>query len=155
MARLYRRAAALLALFALCCTLLTACGGQDGKAPIPDGVYTADFTTDSSMFHVNETSGGKGTLTVKDGQMTIHITMPSKNIVHLFPGTAEDAMKEGAALLEPTVDSVTYPDGMTEEVYGFDVPVPYLDEGFACALVGTHGNWYDHTVRVSNPEPAA
>ena len=123
-------------------------------AALPDGVYTADFTTDSSMFHVNETLDGKGTLTVKDGEMTIHITLVSKSILNLFPGLAEDAEQDGAALLEPTVDSVTYPDGLTEEVYGFDVPVPVIGEEFDLALIGKKGKWYDHRVIVSNPVPA-
>ncbi|MBQ1457248.1 MAG: sirohydrochlorin cobaltochelatase [Butyrivibrio sp.] len=85
--------------------------------------------------------------------MTIHITLPSKNIVNLFPGSAEDAQKEGAELLEPTIDTVTYADGTTEEVNGFDVPVPYLDESFALALIGTKGQWYDHQVTVSDVTP--
>ena len=123
-------------------------------AELEDGTYTADFDTDSSMFHVNEACEGKGTLTVKDGVMTIHISMPSENIVNLYPGLAEDAQKEGAKLLEPTTDTVTYSDGMTEEVYGFDVPVPVLDEEFDLALIGTKGTWYDHKVSVSNPEKA-
>ena len=118
---------------------------------LPDGTYTADFKTDSSMFHVNETNNGKGVLTVENGQMTIHISLPSKNTVNLFPGTAEDAQKEGAVLLQPTTDTVTYDDGETEEVFGFDIPVPYLDEEFDCALIGTKGKWYDHKVSVSNP----
>ena len=42
------------------------------EAQLPDGVYTAEFSTDSSMFHVSEACDGKGTLTVKDGVMTIH-----------------------------------------------------------------------------------
>ena len=29
---------------------------------LEDGTYTAEFDTDSSMFHVNEASDGKGTL---------------------------------------------------------------------------------------------
>ena len=33
------------------------------EAALPDGVYTADFDTDSSMFHANEANDGKGTLT--------------------------------------------------------------------------------------------
>lgn len=119
------------------------------EAALPDGVYTADFKTDGSMFHVNEAHHGKGVLTVKDGQMTIHISLPSKNTVNLFPGTAEDAQKDGAQLLNPTTDTVTYDDGMTEEVYGFDIPVPYLDAEFDCALIGTKGKWYDHKVSVS------
>lgn len=142
---------------AVLCLLPFSCGQKkDGgpsseKAPIPDGVYTADFKTDGSMFHVNEAHHGKGVLTVKDGKMTIHITMPSKNTVNLFRGTAEEAQKDGAKLIEPTVDTVTYEDGTTEEVYGFDIPVPYLDKEFDCALVGTKGKWYDHKVSVSNP----
>lgn len=142
---------AILLLLALCCCLLPACGADKKPAGPADGVYSAEFTTDSSMFHVNEVYDGKGTLTVKDGTMTIHIVLSSKNIVNLFPGSAADAQKAGAVLIEPVPESVTYPDGMTEEVYAFDVPVPYLDEEFECALIGTKGKWYDHKVSVSNP----
>ena len=166
-----KRVLAILALLALCCTLFTACGSQTPAKPadsgkpsqssqpapsepaLPDGVYSAEFKTDSTMFHVNEVYDGKGTLTVKDGQMTIHITLSGTKIVNLFPGSAEDAQKEGAVLLQPTVDSVTYPDGLTEDAYGFDVPVPALDQEFPCALIGTKGVWYDHQVSVSNPQP--
>ena len=125
---------------------------KTAAAELEDGTYTAEFDTDSSMFHVNEACEGKGTLTVKDGIMTIHVSMPSKNIVNLYPGLAEDAQKEGAELLQPTTDTVTYSDGMNEEVNGFDVPVPALDEEFDLALIGTKGTWYDHKVSVSNPE---
>ena len=121
------------------------------KAQLPDGVYTAEFSTDSSMFHVSEACDGKGTLTVKDGVMTIHISLGSKKILNLYPGLAEDAAKDGAVLLEPTTDTVTYSDGMTEEVYGFDVPVPVIGEEFDLALIGTKGKWYDHKVKVSDP----
>lgn len=117
---------------------------------LSDGTYSAEFNTDSSMFHVNEANDGCGVLTVADGKMTIHISLASKNIVNLFVGTAEDAAKEGAALLEPTTDSVVYADGSTEEVYGFDVPVEALDEEFDLAILGTKGTWYDHKVSVSN-----
>lgn len=103
------------------------------------------------MFRVNETCDGKGKLTVQDGKMTIHISLTSQSIVNLFPGTAEDARKDGAELLLPTVDTVTYEDGISEEVNGFDVPVPALDEPFNLALIGTKGKWYDHEVIVSNP----
>ena len=126
---------------------------QSGNAPIVDGTYTAKFKTDNSMFHVNEAYKGRGTLTVKDGKMTLHVTLASKGIVNLFPGTAEDAQKQGAVLLQPTTDTVKYSDGTTDEAYGFDIPVPYLDEEFDCALVGTKGKWYDHKVSVSDPQP--
>ena len=120
---------------------------------LADGVYTADFDTDSSMFHANEACNGKGTLTVKDGEMTIHVSLVSKTILNLFPGLAEDAQKDGAVLLQPTTDTVTYSDGLSEEVYGFDIPVPALDTEFDLALIGKKGVWYDHKVSVSNPEP--
>ena len=121
------------------------------EAQLPDGIYTAEFSTDSSMFHVSEACDGKGTLTVKDGVMTIHISLGSKKILNLYPGLAEDAARDGAVLLEPTTDTVTYSDGMTEEVYGFDVPVPVIGEEFDLALIGTKGKWYDHKVKVSDP----
>ena len=121
---------------------------------LEDGTYTADFDTDSSMFHANEACDGKGTLTVKDGEMTFHVSLASKKIVNLFVGTAEDAQKDGAELLQPTTDEVTYSDGETEEVYGFDIPVPGVDEEFNLALLGTKGTWYDHVVSISNPEKA-
>ena len=120
---------------------------------LADGVYTADFDTDSSMFHANEACNGKGTLTVKDGEMTIHVSLASTSIVNLFPGLAKDAQKDGAVLLQPTTDTVTYSDGLSEEVYGFDIPVPALDTEFDLALIGKKGVWYDHKVSVSNPEP--
>ena len=127
-------------------------GAESTSAEIlADGIYSADFNTDSSMFHVNETCDGKGTLTVKDGKMTIHITLTSKNIVNLYPGLAEDAQKDGAELLQPVTDTVTYKDGTSEEVNGFDVPVPAIDEEFDLALICTKGVWQDHKVSVSNP----
>lgn len=126
---------------------------EEKKPELADGEYTVDFDTDSSMFRVSEALDGKGRLTVKDGEMIVHISLGSKKIVNLFPGLAEDAQQDGAAVLEPTVDTVTYSDGATEEVYGFDVPVPALGEEFDLALVGTKGKWYDHKVSVSNPEP--
>lgn len=121
------------------------------SALLEDGVYTVDFDTDSGMFHVSEACEGKGTLTVADGKMTLHISLGSKKIVNLFPGLAKDAEKEGAEILQPTIDTVTYSDGMTEEVHGFDVPVSVLNEEFDLALIGTKGKWYDHKVSVSNP----
>ncbi len=141
------------------CMLLGGCADQiSGKEPaktepeLPDGIYTAEFRTDSSMFRANEACEGRGTLTVENGQMTIHISLGSKKIVNLYAGLAEDAKKDGAELLMPTEDTVTYSDGMTEEVYGFDVPVPVLEKEFDLALIGTKGIWYDHKVSVSNPQ---
>ena len=122
---------------------------------LEDGTYTAEFDTDSSMFHVNEARDGKGTLTVEDGQMTLHISLQSKKIVNLYVGMAADAPDHEADWLQPTTDTVTYSDGTSEEVYGFDVPVEALDTDFQLAILGTKGKWYDHTVSVRNVEAQA
>ena len=122
---------------------------------LEDGTYTAEFDTDSSMFHVNEARDGKGTLTVEDGQMTLHISLQSKKIVNLYVGMAAGAPDHEADWLQPTTDTVTYSDGTSEEVYGFDVPVEALDTDFQLAILGTKGKWYDHTVSVRNVEAQA
>ena len=74
-------------------------------AVLEDGTYTADFNTDSGMFHVNEAYDGKGTLTVADGKMVIHVSLTSKNILNLFAGLAEDAEKDFAAAEEKAKNS--------------------------------------------------
>ena len=71
---------------------------EQTECELEDGTYTAEFKTDSGMFHVNEANDGKGTLTVKDGKMTIHVSLVSKKIVNLFEGTSEDAQKDGAPI---------------------------------------------------------
>ena len=128
---------------------------SSAESALPDGVYTADFDTDSSMFHANEANDGKGTLTVKDGQMTFHVSLVSKKIVNLYVGMAADAEAHETDWLQPTTDTVTYSDGLSDEVYGFDIPVKALDEDFQLAILGSKGKWYDHTVRVANAQPAA
>ena len=120
---------------------------------LPDGEYTVDFETDSGMFRANEACNGKGTLTVKDGVQTLHVSLQSKKIVNLYVGTAEAAQQSGAVWLEPTVDTVTYSDGLSEEVFGFDIPVVSVGQEFDLAIIGTKGVWYDHKVSVQNPVP--
>lgn len=117
-------------------------------AALADGVYTAEFDTDSSMFHANEACDGKGTLTVENGQMTFHVSLASTHIVNLYLGKASDAADHEADWLQPTTDTVTYSDGTSEEVYGFDIPVTAVDTDFDLAILGTKGKWYDHVVSV-------
>ena len=123
-------------------------------AMVGDQVYESTYTMDrlfeeskALLKEIRQVIGRA----LKDGKMTIHVSLVSKNIVNLFEGTSEDAQKDGAELLEPTTDTVTYSDGATEEVYGFDIPVPELDKEFDVALIGTKGVWYDHKVSVTNP----
>lgn len=101
------------------------------------------------MFGLNEGCNGICKVTVKDGKITAHISLKSKKIVNLYEGLAEDAQKDGAAVLEPTTDTIKFADGTEEEVYGFDVNVPALDEEFDLALLGSKGTWYDHKVSFS------
>ena len=122
---------------------------QVAKLDIEDGEYTVDFTTDSSMFHINETLDDKATLTVKDGVGTVHITLAGTGIINLYVGVAADAEADEANWLNYTEDEVTYDDGTTEVVYGFDVPVSVINEEFDLALLGTKGTWYDHKVKVT------
>lgn len=131
-----------------------ASSSQEAGTTLEDGIYMAKFDTDSSMFRVNDMDYGRGVLTVKNGKMSIHIRLVSQNIVNLFYGNKEDAQKEGAELIDPTVETVDYGDGTTEDVNCFDVPVPALDQEFTVSLIGTHGNWYEHQVTVSDPVPA-
>ena len=119
-------------------------------AALTDGVYTAEFDTDSSMFHANEACDGKGTLTVENGQMTFHVSLASTHIVNLYLGKASDAADHEADWLQPTTDTVTYSDGTSEEVYGFDIPVTAVDTDFDLAILGTKGKWNDHVVSVRN-----
>ena len=124
-------------------------------ADLPDGVYTAEFKTDSSMFHASEAVDGMGTLTVENGVMTFHVSLQSQKIVNLYLGMAADAPDHESDWLQPTVDTVTYSDGTSDEVYGFDIPVQAVDTDFQLAILGTKGTWYDHTVSVADAQPAA
>ena len=133
----------------------TAAPAEAPAAALPDGVYTAKFNTDSSMFHANEAVDGMGTLTVENGTMTFHVSLQSQKIVNLYPGMAADAPAHESDWLQPTVDTVTYSDGTSDEVYGFDIPVAAVDADFQLAILGTKGTWYDHTVSVADAQPAA
>ena len=132
-----------------------AASSATAETALPDGVYTAEFDTDSGMFHANEACNGMGTLTVENGQMTFHVSLASKKIVNLYVGMAADAEANKADWLLPTTDTVTYSDGTSEEVYGYDIPVAAVDQDFQLALLGTKGKWYDHTVSIRNAQPKA
>ena len=126
---------------------------SEAPTVLEDGAYTAEFNTDSSMFRVNDTKDGRGILIVTGGRMAIHVLLPSTNIVNLYYGTAEDAQKEGAELLKPSVEYFQHSDGTWDEANSFNIPVPYLDKEYDVALIGTKGKWYDHKVSVTKVSP--
>ena len=82
-------------------------------AALPDGVYTAEFDTDSGMFHANEACDGKGTLTVKDGKVTAKIVWSSKNY---------DYMKVGDTKYDTVIE---------DEHSTFEIPVSCFDWAMA------------------------
>lgn len=123
-----------------------------GASALADGVYTVDVQTDKGMFKLNEMMDGKGTLTVSNGAMTLHIVLSGTGFDSLYMGTAEEAQKEGAELCQAVEESVKYSDGTTDNANGFDLTVSQLDTDLAVAARGKKSaSWYDHTVRVSNP----
>ena len=75
--------------------------GESSASELEDGTYTADFNTDSNMFHVNEAKEGKGVLTVKR-RKNDHPRQPGiqKHCQCLFVGTKEEAQADGAELIE-------------------------------------------------------
>lgn len=119
---------------------------------LEDGMYLVKFDTDSSMFHVNEMMDGKALLTVENGTGNLHLIMPSKNVLNLYRGLASDAENNPNDWITPCIEEVTYDDGLTEEVFAFDVPVDVLGEEFDLALIGKKDVWYDHKVSISEPE---
>lgn len=126
---------------------------SEQAVPLEDGLYVVKFQTDSSMFRVNEAHEGMGLMRVQEGEMLLHVTLMSKKIVNLYEGLASEAKAEGAVLLEPSTDKVTYPDGWVEEAYGFTFSVPAIGETFPLAIIGTKGKWYDHKVQVTEALP--
>ena len=50
--------------------------------------------------------------------MTFHVSLVSKKIVNLYVGMAADAEAHEGDWLQPTTDTVTYSDGLSDEVYG-------------------------------------
>lgn len=123
--------------------------GETENGELENGVYKATFTTDSSMFRVNEADKGLGLLTVRPGNnMTIKVNLMSKNIINLYLGKADKAENDKANWINPKEAEVTYPDGTKETVYSFEIPVPALDKDFDVAILGTKGKWYDHVCKV-------
>ena len=58
----------------------------------------------------------------------------------------------GHQALPETVDEMFAQIAFYKKIGCEYLAVPYLDEEFDCAIIGTKGKWYDHKVSVSNPE---
>ena len=115
-------------------TRMTKQDASSAANTLEDGVYTAEFDTDSGMFHVNEANDGKGTLTVKDGKDD-HPCEPGiqkdrqplcGNCRRCCRKTEPNSSSRPQILLHTATERA-------EEVYGFDIPVPAIDEEFDVA----------------------
>jgi len=102
------------------------------------------------MFHISEANKNKGILTVKNGKMSLHISLAAKGILALYLGTKEQAKNDKEHCLNPTNDTVIFEDGTEEEVFGFDIPINAINEEFNVAIVGKKGKWNDHKAIVSD-----
>ena len=124
---------AILAVFIMAAFTLAGCGSgasEEAADPgIPDGTYVATFTTDSPMFHVSEANNDKGILTVKDGQMTIHVSLQSKKIVNLFYGLAEDAQNDHKVVVSNPVPGDDVHAGTAIDLEDGDYQVNVTKEG--------------------------
>ena len=74
-------------------------GTGSGECVLEDGIYSAEFNTDSSMFHVNEANEGRGILTVEEGKMTIHVSLVSKSILNLLREPQKMPGRKGRSFL--------------------------------------------------------
>ena len=56
-------------------TILTGCVKENKSLNLSDGDYLVKFTTDSSMFHLNEACNGLAKMHVENGQGTVEIIL--------------------------------------------------------------------------------
>lgn len=126
---------------------LTSQNNVKGIRDLEDGWYIADFKSGSNKLQQRETRHGKGEFYVENGMGRIRLSLTDVSVQKLFQGTAEDAKKAGAKLLD-----------LKDQKTGNGIPVrtgfltvPYLDKEFNCAVLEADGSWSDHKVMVSNP----
>lgn len=113
--------------------------GKYGMTPIhgsyvKDGTYDIKVDSNNTFFKVV-----KGTLTVKDGQMTGSIEIGSHSYLHAFLGTKEEAAKaEESKYIEPEEAG---------DSYIFTLPVEALNKPIDCAAYSKRKKqWYDRKI---------
>ena len=107
------------------------------------------------MFRANPVDFGRGVLSVSGGNMNLRVRLSGSGIVAVFLGSAEDALraeKKGkSAVIRPESEKVAYPDGLSESVSVFTIPVKKIGEEFEISILGKKGIWYSHSACVSDP----
>ena len=114
--------------------------GVEGMFPIygkdiVDGTYGITVESSSSMFKIE-----KAELTVKDGEMTVVMTMAAKGYLKVFMGTGAEA---AASEVSEYIDFVEDEDGR----HTYTVPVEALDMPVSCAAFSKdRKKWYDRSL---------
>ncbi len=113
--------------------------GRYGMVPIygkdlKDGTYDITVDSTSPFFKVR-----KGSITVKDGEITGSITIGSTSYLYVYPGTKPDASRADPS----TWVSPTIADGRTT----FTFPIEALDKELDCAAFSkAREKWYDRKI---------
>ena len=113
--------------------------GRYGMTPVyaqdvADGTYEVTATSNSQYFKI-----AKAELTVKDGQMTAKITIPSMSYLNVYMGTAKEAV---AAKKSELID---FKEVNKQTV--FTVPVEALNKEIDCAAFSkARKKWYDRKI---------
>ena len=125
--------------------------GREGMIPvlasdIAEGEYEIEAESSSSMFRIT-----KSLLSVKDGAMSVSVTMSGKSYTKLFLGTAQAASDaSGVGEIAYTADE--------NGAFVFSFPIPALNEPIKCAAFSKNKEkWYDRDIlfdAVSLPENA-
>jgi len=120
-------------IFILFVVLLSGC--KASPAAPPDGVYSIDVSSSTSMFRITDCK-----LTVENEIMTAVITLSGSGFGELYLGTGAEAENAPESEYIPYTET---PDGK----HRYEFTVPALDKGFE--LTGRSirkQTWYDHTV---------
>ncbi|MBR5088369.1 MAG: sirohydrochlorin cobaltochelatase [Ruminiclostridium sp.] len=114
---------------------LTGAAASVSDASVPDGEYSIEVDSSSSMFRVVDCK-----LTVSGGEMSAVITLSGSGFNNLYMGTAADAENADESELIPFTEN-------SEGQHVYTVPVEALDEPIKCAAQSLKkGTWYDHEV---------
>lgn len=102
---------------------------------IADGEYEVESESSSSMFRIT-----KSRLSVKEGQMSVKITMSGKSYTKFFLGSAQDASDskgKGEILAQSDENGAIF----------FSFPISELNSSIKCAAFSSKkGKWYEREI---------
>ncbi len=124
------------------------------KLNLDDGYYMATLTSQDAKFQVNTRMKGLGNLIVEDSLGNISVTLNSNDITKVFVGTAQDAQKEGASVLEARTTKFNNSNGTSEVFNAFLIPVPDIEKEYDCAYFSTDNKWHDNKIKLSGIKKA-